>query len=281
MTIQHFEKHIDIDQDGLKAVDLLAAKTGLSKQRVKRVMSRGAVWLSTGDYTQRLRRSSKTLSAGSILHIYYDEKIIDSKPLDARLIADEGAYSVWDKPSGMYSQGTKWGDHCAIYRWAEAQLQPQRPAFLVHRLDRAASGLILIAHTKQAARDFSAMFKARKIVKHYCVRLSGQFPAEPNPRILDEPIDGRDARSSFAFQRYDPYLDESVLEANIETGRKHQIRRHLASLGFPVIGDRLYGGADESRDLQLRASSLAFCCPMSGVDKEYTVEAVTGEIPHS
>jgi tRNA pseudouridine32 synthase/23S rRNA pseudouridine746 synthase len=66
--------------------------------------------------------------------------------------------------------------------------------------------------------------------------------------------------------------DRSLVEVQIETGRKHQIRRHLASAGYPIVGDRLYGVAGDSDNLQLCAWRLAFCCPATGINKRYQLQ---------
>ena len=69
------------------------------------------------------------------------------------------------------------GDHCTIYRWAEQQLKPERPAFIVHRLDRAASGLIILAHSKKMAQTFSQLFKNHDIQKQYRATVEGELKA--------------------------------------------------------------------------------------------------------
>ena len=109
---QRFETHITITVEGSKAIELLAIETGLSKQHLKQVMHKGAVWLSRDGHTQRLRRASKSLKVADQLHLYYDARILDSEPNIADLIADETGYSIWYKPYGMLCQGSKWGDHC-------------------------------------------------------------------------------------------------------------------------------------------------------------------------
>jgi len=101
------------------------------------------------------------------------ELSIEASP--AILVEDCGDYSIWNKPSGMLSQGSKWGDHCTIYRWVEKNLQPERAAFVVHRLDRAATGLILLAHKKSVASQFSRLFEKREIYKRYLVKVKGDF----------------------------------------------------------------------------------------------------------
>lgn len=255
------EVHIDIASSEATAVDLLAVETGLSRQRIKQAMIKGAVWLTRGKKTNRVRRAKKTFLPGDTLHLYYDEQVLAREPLAPELIADEGAYSVWFKPYGMLSQGSKWGDHCTISRWAEQHLQPQRPAFVVHRLDRAATGLIIIAHEKRSAAALSKLFQAREVEKHYRVITHGCFPE--GDITLNSDIDGKPAISHVQRLAYDTDTDRSLLDVGIDTGRKHQIRRHLSEAGYPVTGDRLYGDKTEKQDLQLCAVSLAFTCPVS------------------
>ena len=267
-----FEKHILVDTDAIAAVDLLADATNFSKQRIKQIMQKGAVWLSPASggekSAQRLRRAKKIVQPGDTLHLYYDEKILAEEPPVPELVADEGTYSVWYKPYGLRSQGSKWSDHCTIARWVETHLEPQRPAFVVHRLDRAATGLIIIAHKKSTATALSRMFAKREIEKRYRVMVHGRFPDTPQPYTMTQPIEERAATSHATLLEYDAEQNRSLLEVNIESGRKHQIRRHLAWAGFPVVGDRLYGDvaadAGSNENLQLSACYLSFCDPAAG-----------------
>lgn len=269
---QRFEKHIEVSQKGLNAVDLLADETGFSKQKIKQIMQKGAVWLSKGKKTQRLRRAKKSLNVGETVHLYYDQDVLDKEPIEPQLLADEGRYSVWNKPYGMLSQGSKWGDHCTITRWAEQHLKPQRVSFVVHRLDRAANGLIIIAHEKNAAAALSNLFQQRQIEKRYQILVQGHFDESATkeaPVKVDSDIDGRHAVSYFSFLSYDLQQDRSLLDVSIDTGRKHQIRRHSALLGHPVIGDRLYGNNTDRENLQLQAYYLSFICPYTQRQKEF------------
>ena len=262
------EHHVQVESTGDTAVDLLQRVSGLSKGRVKSVMSKGAVWLTRGKSTQRLRRATRKLQSGDELHLYYDEDVLAEVPAEPELIADVGDYSVWNKPFGLRSQGSKWGDHCTVTRWAEQHLQPERSAFVVHRLDRAANGLILVAHAKRTAAALSEIFTRRKIEKRYQAWVAGDFSEQPDPLRVDGPLDGKTAISEFSFVQID--AGRSLLDVRIATGRKHQIRRHLAELGYPVIGDRLYGtGEQDGVDLQLTAYLLAFRCPVAGEKVEY------------
>lgn len=263
-STDHIETHLLIESQEDSALDLLHRASGLSKQRIKRAMSRGAVWVTRGSNTQRLRRVKRKLRIGDEVHLYYDKKILAEIPAEPTLIADVGAYSVWRKPYGLRSQGSKWGDHCTVVRWAEGHMQPERPAFTVHRLDRAANGLILIAHTRSVAAALAELFARRAVEKRYLALVAGDFSAQPNPLRIENPVDEKEAVSEFSLRQVSADGGRSLVDVCIETGRKHQIRRHLAELGHPVLGDRLYGtGEEDEVDLQLTAYLLAFHCPVN------------------
>ena len=269
-ALDTFEQEILVIEPDQSAVNLIAAATPLSKQKIKQAMSKGAVWLSqAGAKPHRLRRSKRVLQPGDELTIHYDEQALSTQPEPAKLIKDMGGYSVWVKPYGMFSQGSKWGDHCTIYRWAEQHLEPQRTATLVHRLDRAASGLMLLAHNKKTASALSALFRDRQIDKRYQVIVHGEFPESIWPQVIENELDEKRAKSSIKRLSYAQPSNRSLLEISIETGRKHQIRRHLIGIGFPVVGDRLYGNSEDQEDLLLVAASLAFHCPLSNQDVRY------------
>ena len=275
----HFESHIRVTADlirdqGSTALDILAGTNPLSKQKLKSVMGNGAVWLEDDRGINRLRRAKKPVHEGDTLHLYYDETIQQTRPEPAELIADEDEYSIWNKPYGMYSQGTRWGDHCTIYRWAESQLQ--RPSFLVHRLDRAARGLIIIAHSKKTARAFARLFEQRRIKKLYRVEVSGSYQeihqaVQTLPHVIAEPVDDKPAVSKIIAIEESDNEDRTIIHIEIETGRKHQIRKHMAALGYPVIGDRLYGSKQLEENLQLQSHYLQFTCPITAADREYSL----------
>ena len=268
--MDQIEAHLPVESSADTSVDLLHAATGLSKQRIKLAMTQGAVWITRGRNTQRLRRAKRVLHVGDEIHLYYDAKILAESPPEPTLIADLGPYSVWNKPRGLRSQGSKWGDHCTLVRWAERHLQPERSAFTVHRLDRAATGLMLVAHSKRLTAALSALFKKREVEKRYRALVWGDLSEQPNPLRVEQPIDDKDAISEISVLQLSDEGARSLVDVRIETGRKHQIRRHLADLGHPIVGDRLYGtGKEDGVDLQLTAYLLAFHCPVKDERVEY------------
>lgn len=263
-----FEKHIEVSSSQITALECLSENTDFSKQKIKRIMQNGAVWLESSIGIDRIRRAKKNLKAGDKIHLYYDEGVQETVSLSAKLIADEGDYSIWNKPGGMFSQGSKWGDHCTIHRWAEMNLLPQRQAFIVHRLDRAANGLIILAHKKSIARKFSAMFENREIFKKYKARVEGVVSLLDLPYEIKNELDNKLSISEIVSVTQ-VEKDRTDLEVVIKTGRKHQIRRHLSGLGHPIEGDRLYGAKNIDVDLQLSAVHLRFLCPVTGEQKEW------------
>ncbi|WP_417516064.1 RluA family pseudouridine synthase [Marinobacter sp.] len=240
------------------AIEALSRKSGLPRQRIKDAMNKGACWWTLKGKLVRLRRATKEVKAGTRLQLYYDENVLDRKPEAAILIADKSRYSVWFKPHGMLAQGSQWGDHCSLLRSAELELK--RPCYLIHRLDADAAGLMLIAHDSKAAGALSQCFSGRTITKQYMARVTGII--HTRDQLIDTPIDGKAAISRVTTLSTDETGPTSLLQVIIETGRKHQIRKHLESIGHPIVGDRLYGKPAKT-PLQLLAACLEFDCPLS------------------
>ena len=250
----HIETEFTVENSNTLVVNEIQLRTELSKIRIKDAMTKGAVWVTQKKKTTRVRRAKASTRSGDIIAIYYDEKILNSEPPAPVLIADKGQYSVRHKPAGLMSSGSRYGDHYAINRWIERS--EDRPTFLVHRLDQFASGLMVIAHSKKCAAHLSNQFQQRTTKKIYKVIVEGTPEAA---FTIAEPLDGKEAISHITTLESDKGL--SLVEVKIETGRKHQIRRHLASAGFPVLGDRQYGG-NRFPELQLTAVELGFNCPI-------------------
>ena len=250
--------------------DYLAEHTALSKSKLKDAMLKGAVWISRqGGKRRRLRRASAALQAGDVLELYYDADLLRIVPPAAQCVDDLRRYSVWFKPAGLMAQGTEYGDHCALLRQVENHFQPRRPVFLVHRLDREAAGLMLIAHDGQAAARLSTLFRDNLIAKRYRVQVRGEVQQREGE--IDLPLDGKAALSRYTRIDYDRASDVTTLEVSIATGRLHQIRRHFAMIGHGVMGDPRYGSDNKNRDgMQLTAVGLRFRCPFSGRDMDYS-----------
>ncbi|WP_372965452.1 pseudouridine synthase family protein [Marinobacter sp.] len=249
---------LDITVDSAQtAVDALAEGSELSKQRIKDAMAKGACWWTQKGKKVRLRKAKRELKPGTRIELFYDDQVLSKVPEPPILVQDFRSYSVWFKPHGLLSQGSQWGDHCSLLRLAEVKLN--RPCFLIHRLDGDAAGLMLVAHDGKAAGALSQMFSGRSVTKIYQAKVAGRLEAEDLQ--VDAALDGKESVSRVTTLSFDEEANATLVKVAIETGRKHQIRRHLAGIGHPIIGDRLYGQASPE-GLQLEAVYLAFDCPL-------------------
>ncbi|MFC3193338.1 RluA family pseudouridine synthase [Marinicella sediminis] len=262
-------------QQDQKASKILAVASGLPQAKLKEAMHKGAVWLRRGKGQKRLRRAGKALRVGDELLLNYNPRILDQWVPEPQLVSDLGDYSIWFKPFGLACQGSRWGDFSAMARWVEVNLpeitdHAPRPVHLVHRLDRATTGLMILCHSKRSARAFSELFAAGQVDKRYQAIVRGDFSVHGSPLQVNKPVDGKEATTVFSLASQSE--NACLLDVQLLTGRKHQIRKHLRGLDFPIIGDRLYGeGEQDGIDLHLQAVSLSFTCPMTGESRAFVV----------
>ncbi len=263
MQQQTLQKEIQL-LDHWPALAQLAQACELSRAEVSEAASKGALWRRKPGKKAKLKRIRDTAESepGDTLVLNYNRDVLDQQPLLPTLVTDHGNYSIWYKPSGVLSQGSKWSDHCTITETAAAV--SGKKCLLVHRLDRAARGLIVLAHTSNACKALASLFALRKVKKIYQATVHGEFDLSM-PATIDALIDDKSAITVVLSSVYEKDSLTSALQVEIKTGRKHQIRNHLASIGFPVVGDRLFDPArSHESDLQLVASELQFNCPFNG-----------------
>ena len=158
-------------------------------------------------------------------------------PPEIPVIRETAEWMAIDKPAGMPTQPTRDRKLASL----EEHLRVRYGTiFLIHRIDTWTSGVVVFARTKEAAARLSALFVSREIRKTYLAVIDGSLPGETT---IDTPIEGKEALTIVRPR------GGNVVEAEILTGRTHQIRIHLASIGLPVVGDRRYGGKPAPRML--------------------------------
>ena len=188
---------------------------------------------------------------------------------------------VVDKPAGVVvhpSAGHRGGTlvHGLVARDIAGGKDPARPG-IVHRLDRDTSGLLVVARSERAHRRLQRMMRDRLVDRRYLALVHGAAPPaltidrtvgrdrRVRTRMAVGAADGREAVTH--LRRLEELGRFSLLEARLETGRTHQIRVHLESVGHPVVGDRVYGRRPERLGLDrqfLHAARLAFPHPETG-----------------
>ena len=158
---------------------------------------------------------------------------------------------------------------------------------IVHRLDKDTSGLIVIAKNDKVHAALTEMFQEKKIRKTYLAILKGklnksegkivtQIGRDKNDRkkmtVIDDAAKGKNAITNYRVISQNNLF--TLVKVNIETGRTHQIRVHMRYLGYPILGDSVYGRKDNEKRQMLHAYKLEFLHPVTGRQMEFT-----GEIP--
>jgi 23S rRNA pseudouridine1911/1915/1917 synthase len=216
-----------------------------------------------------------------------EKRTISGEDIPVSVVYEDESLIVVDKPAGMVV-------HPAPGNWSgtlvnallgrggslSTEGEPER-AGMVHRLDKETSGLLIVAKTDRSHRLLSAAIAARRVVRRYAVMTWGHLSADT--LTIDKPIarDPRDRKRMAIVNKGRPAKTDLIrlarfdagelLRAHLHSGRTHQIRVHLASIGHPVMGDDVYGGGGGRRVAGLppkrhflHAAWLAFNHPVTG-----------------
>lgn len=245
--------------------------TSLSPEVLADAASKGAVWHQKSGKGKilRVRSLDMLISPEDKLNFYFDPRVLSFPILtDAKCVYETSQYGVWIKPAGVLPQGTQVSDHTSLLRYVE--VLKGKEAYLIHRLDRETEGLMIVGYTSESAAKLSDLFQNNKIVKTYQAIVKGQIEKGHRQTIADS-LDGKTAVTHFEVSANGNGC--SLLSIKIDTGRLHQIRRHLDIIGYPVMGDPKYGKGNKNREgLKLLAKSLNFKDPWTGRPVEMVVE---------
>jgi len=242
---------------GLPLVDFLSRHLQLSRKRAKALVDSRGVFVNRSPVWM----ARHPLRNGDSVEVAFRELLpAASHRLDI-LFRDEH-YIVVDKSSGVLSNGRD-----SIESLCRERFTCSGSLRAAHRIDKDTSGCLLLALSPSALEQAVSLFRSRQVKKHYHAVTRGRFPYAS--QTVERPLDGQ--RAVTRVRRLDSNAGASHLRLRILTGRTHQVRRHLALLGHPVVGERRYARGQKETDesvtvarQMLHASTLAFQHPVTG-----------------
>ncbi len=252
--------------EGERVDRALALITGLSRREVDELLGAGRVDIGRRPLTSRSRRvhaGERLLVHGSIEPVGPQAPEADPT-VTVPVVYEDPTVIVVDKPAGLVVHPGHGNRHATLVHGLLARFpdlasmaegdQIDRPG-IVHRLDKGTSGLLVVARTEAGRADLAAQLQARTVGREYLTLVFGHV--ESDEGLIDAPVgrsdidpnrmrvqsSGRPARTRYELvARYADPVPVSLLRCRLETGRTHQIRVHLASIGHAVVGDDRYGG---------------------------------------
>lgn len=243
----------------------------LSRSSIQKLIQNGSVSVD-----EKIVKSNHRMRLGETVLVIFDPVQLKEIPdIELPILYEDDNCLVIDKPIGVltHSKG-QFNPEATVATFIRSRLKglDGERAGIVHRLDRATSGVIICAKTPEALSRLQKQFSSRNVKKTYIAKITGQIT--PSEAIIDMPIErnpkkpqtfraGKNGKPATTHYKVIKTGDDSqLIELMPETGRTHQLRVHLSQLGHPIIGDTFYEGKKADR-LYLHAQKLEITLPDS------------------
>lgn len=268
-----------VEEEGQVLPFLLNAVRDKSRNTVKGLLTRGQVQVDGKTVT----RHDHTLRPGQTVVIRPETDKKASLPFP--ILWEDETLLVVDKPAGLLSMASDKEKERTAYRQVMDYVRagdPKARIFIVHRLDRDTSGVLLFAKDEGTKRAFQDNWETIVRRRGYTAVVEGTPPRQADTirtflrenaahKVYSVPKGGKEAITHYKTVKQGKRY--SILEVDLSTGRKNQIRAHLSEIGCPVVGDRTYGAAtDPLRRLCLHAHELSFVHPTTGKETTFRAE---------
>lgn len=241
------------------------------------------------------RRAAFKMTPGQIVTISLpvtEEFDLEPQDIPLDIIFEDDDILVINKPAGMVVHPAPGHPrdtlvNAVLFHAPNISIQGSTRPGIIHRLDKDTTGVMVVAKSNRAQTSLVEQWQGRNVTKRYTALVAGVV--EEDSATIDAPIgrntvnrqqmtttrSGREAITHFTV--VERFADSTLLDVQIETGRTHQIRVHLAFIGFPVLGDRLYGNKvsariSESHGVErqfLHASALGIALPSDGTERTF------------
>jgi 23S rRNA pseudouridine1911/1915/1917 synthase len=245
----------------------------LTKSALKKILKKELITVN-----DIIATSATIISGGECIRLSVPNEVSPKKELvfQLKVLFEDDHLAVIHKPAGILVSGNRFKTvaNALPQNIQSSKLSDSTRPQPVHRLDYATTGVLLVGKTSSSIRVLNRLFEEKQITKEYYAVAIGEM--NDQGMIVSE-IDGKKSQSNYELRgsvHSERFAKLNLVEVKPETGRRHQIRKHLSSIGNPILGDKEYGVEGlilNGKGLYLHAYSLKFVHPFTG--KEMVVKS--------